>query len=225
MQKRIYCKTSEIEQETFKNIIKGIKGIKEIIVIDEEDYDNDTLLYIIGYCKCNLINLSFITNGIRKNSKGEYEHISKSEINKIINLGFDKIILNLQETNMDMYDSLYNARAIEHSASTLIQASTMRIETQVNYIPLRTNYKDFHNIIDLFNSSLVKSINILQNRTNNGLTLTSEEYKEFRAMCKNERKIFRGSINMDHLDNVIIDKDYVKGKQQNSIKRYVICKF
>lgn len=225
MQKRIYCKTSEVSPQEFKNIISNTCDIKEIVIIDELGYYNDTLLCIIDYCKNNSIPLGFITKGIRESNHGNYTPISKEELQKLKKLGVNKMILNFQDESLDMYSELYNSKSLEYAVSTLIQSSILGLRSEANYIPLKTNYMDFYNIVSLLSVCLVQSINVLEGKANNNLTLSSEECDEFKKLYKRSEKEFRDIIIEDNAENILIDKSYIGGTVKIEISKHIVYKF
>lgn len=149
-----------------------------------------------------------LINNIRKyymqyiEPKG-YTSISKEKIITLKKLGVDKIVFDYQayesETDQALMGRDENSR--QAFLTSMIYASLSNIECAVHFIPMKPNYKEIGNILEILEIANIKNISILnfvpqgRGRHNlDSLKLTNEELDDFfRILNENESK-YSGNI-------------------------------
>lgn len=209
-----------ISIEDFKKTIDRfmeLGGIKEISISGGEPCLHPNLLDMVKYCKNNNIKTVIYTSGIvRRNkfSQEEKEKLSYNEL-KIINhiekneydcidritlrelkiIGLDKIVFDFQASEVDGYNYLMGTKnQYANVLKSILNTNFEDIESEIHFIPLKSNYKDFKEIIELAELGNIKRVSVLRfvpqgrgRENNEKLLLTIEELAEFKDIVSSIR--------------------------------------
>lgn len=149
-----------------------------------------------------------LKNSIRRYYEGilnplPYSYISKDELNRLKEIGLDKIVFDYQayEHDTDKYLMGRNNHMHECLLDSLMNASLVGLNTDVHFIPMKLNYKEIPDILEMLQIASINNISILrfvpQGRGRNNadeLQLTEEELNEFMSILNSCRDIFSGTI-------------------------------
>lgn len=209
---------SIISFDTFKKTIDkfvSLGGIKEISLSGGEPFMHPNLFEMVEYCKIKGIKTVIYTSGIRQRRKlseeqkkglnhlelkiinqmeeNEYDHLDRSMLRKLKELGLDKIVFNLQASEVDEYNHLMGTKnQYSHVLKSLLDTNFEGIESEIHFIPLKLNYKTFNEVIELAELSGVSCVSVLRfvpqgrGKDNiNDLMLFKEELQEFKMIVNN----------------------------------------
>lgn len=133
----------------------------------------------------------------------EFSGISKEEMSELKRIGLDKIVFDFQAYEHETDEFLMGRNRQKHIClmDSLINASCVGIETDVHFIPMKPNYKEIGDILELLEIAKIKNISILnfvpQGRglTNvKELMLSKEELQEFMDLLNQNKGKFTGNI-------------------------------
>lgn len=198
-----FCKDNGIRTVIFTS---GIKRTSEISVEMKESIKN----------KCNQ-DLQKIekhepwNERLKRNVKtyyerminpGEFTSLTKQELEKIKELGVDKIVFDWQAVDEEIANEVMGRKALNtYLIDSLIRASKVGLNVDVHFIPMKPNYKQFPDIIECLEIAEIKNISILnfvpQGRgleNKQELMLDETELKEFGRILKTEKEHYSGKI-------------------------------
>ena len=237
-----------IDFETFQRTIdyfmeKG--GIEEISLSGGEPFLHPELFQMITYCKQLGIRVVLFTSGIKRREKlnidvdNIYERkileqmnaqpfsgVSKQEMHELKKIGLDKIVFDFQGASVDTYNQLMGTKnQFSYAADSMLRASFAGLNIDVHFIPLKNNYQEFIDILELLEIIEVHHISILnfvpqgRGKTNEKLlTLSSEEMQKFieiyqkgKNQCEISIRVGIPLVNKDeHLCTAGMDKLVIK---------------
>lgn len=133
---------------------------------------------------------------------GEFTSLTKQELEKIKELGVDKIVFDWQALDECIDNELMGRKALNtYLMDSLIRASIVGLNVDVHFIPMKPNYKQFPDIIECLEMAKVKNISILnfvpQGRgleNKQDLMLNETELREFGEILKKEKENYSGNI-------------------------------
>lgn len=133
----------------------------------------------------------------------KFTSISKKVLIELKKIGLDKIVFDYQAYECET-DHLLMGRKEESTLSMLksiITASLIGLEVDVHFVPMKLNYKEIGDILEMLEIAEVKNISILnflpQGRGKNNetdLQLTDEELKEFFELLEKYKQKYSGNI-------------------------------
>lgn len=132
-----------------------------------------------------------------------YSPITKQELNTLYSIGLDKIVFDLQAYEHETDEYLMGRNRQKHICllDSLINASSTKIETDIHFIPMKPNYKEIRDILEMLEILSIKNISILnfvpQGRglkNSNNLMLSEDELIEFMTLLENAKTIYSGQI-------------------------------
>lgn len=136
-------------------------------------------------------------------NKNVFEPISKDELAKLKELDLDKIVFDFQAYDQDK-DKLIMGRDSNNYfclLTSLINATFVGLETDVHFIPMKPNYKDISDILELLEIAGINNISILNfipqgrgYKNKDTLMLTDDELNEFMNILETNRHKFSGNI-------------------------------
>lgn len=195
-------KVKEIKEKYRKYINQGM---------EERDYQK--------YIKIELDQLNYFYNQ-------EYSEISRSEMEYLKYIGLDKIVFDFQSSEEISYNYLMNTKnMLTNLIGSMVKASASKLDTDVHFIPMKCNYRNFLDIIECLNIAEISNLSILnyvpQGRgaeNVNELMLSSEEMLEFKEIYSKGLKLFNGRIRIGiplisddiHLCTAGLDKLLIK---------------
>lgn len=129
--------------------------------------------------------------------------ITKNELNRLKNLGLDKIVFDYQ-AHVKETDSYLMGRDNEKYnclLDSMLNASFVGLEIDVHFVPMKPNYKEITDILEMLEIAKINNISILnfvpqgrglKNKDN--LMLTKEELQDFMILLDISRNIYSGNI-------------------------------
>jgi len=174
----------------FKNMIAEIKEKYKRYLeqgMEEEEYQK--------YIKIEIDRLNYFNNQ-------EYSEISKMEMEYLKYIGLDKIVFDFQATEEASYNYVMHTKnMLTNLIGSMVKATAAKLDTDVHFIPMKCNYKEFSELIDYLNIGEIKNLSILnfvpQGRGKDNvsdLTLSLAEMEEFKKIYEENYKKFRGKI-------------------------------
>ena len=153
--------------------------------------------------------------------------IPKETLVSLLDLGLDKIVFDYQAYEYET-DHMIMGRSEESRMAllkSLITASQIGLDIDVHFVPMRPNYKEIGDILEMLEIAQVKQISLLnflpqgRGRINSDqLLLSREEREEFFRILEEKRKVFSGNIRVgvplqgedNHLCNAGLEKLDIK---------------
>ena len=132
-----------------------------------------------------------------------FSPITKEELSKLKQLGLDKIVFDYQAYEHETDEFLMGRDRQKHLCllDSMINASLVGLDTDVHFIPMKPNYKEIPDILEMLEIARIKNISFLnfvpQGRGLKNVTdlmLNEEELNEFMDIVNNSRKLFSGNI-------------------------------
>ncbi len=164
---------------------------KRLQEVNEEEPDNEFLKQKISDFYTNLMNSSNFTS------------IPKDLLLELKRIGLDKIVFDYQAYEYETDHMLMGRKEVSRLSllKSLITASLIGLEVDVHFVPMKPNYKEIGDILEMLEIADVKNISILnflpQGRGKNNsyaLQLSEEEIKEFFKLLEEYKKIYSGNI-------------------------------
>ncbi len=133
---------------------------------------------------------------------GEFTSIPKKDLQKLKDLGLDKIVFDWQALDEQLDNQLMGRKGlITYLMDSLIRASSVGLNVDVHFIPMKLNYREFPDIIECLEIAGIKNISILnfvpqgrgrENREE--LMLSEDELMEFTQILEDVKKKYSGNI-------------------------------
>lgn len=132
-----------------------------------------------------------------------YSSITKDELYKLKIVGLDKIVFDYQAYNQktDMYLMGRDSELHGYLLDSLMNASVIGLETDVHFIPMRPNYKEISDILEMLEIAKIDNISILKfipqgrgKKNISELMLSDNEIIEFMHLLDNSRSLYSGNI-------------------------------
>ncbi len=222
-----FCKKNGIRTVVFTS---GIKRTPEIPI--------ETIEYIKNRCEQDLQEIEEHepwNERLKKNVRLYYTRclmqepfgaITKQEFEKLKQLGLDKIVFDWQAFEETTDNELMGRKGlITYLMDSLIRASMTGLNVDVHFIPMKPNYKQFHDIIECLEMSKIKNISILNfvpqgrgREYKEELMLNETELKEFSEILKNEKQYYSGNIRIGIPLNGMISHLCTAGTEKLNIK-------
>ena len=132
----------------------------------------------------------------------EFWSITRQEFEKLKLLGLDKIVFDCQASETEIDNELMGRKNLNICLfSSMVRAKQAGLNVDVHFIPMKPNYKQFSDIIEMLEIAEIKNISILnfvpQGRgkiNKEELMLDESELKEFAEILEKERQNFSGKI-------------------------------
>jgi len=132
-----------------------------------------------------------------------FSPITKEEMKRLKELGLDKIVFDFQAYEHETDQYLMGRNREKHSCllDSLLNASFIGIETDVHFIPLKPNYREILDILELLEIARINNISILrfvpQGRgfiNAKDLMLNELELEEFMSLLNKAHMCYTGNI-------------------------------
>ena len=136
--------------------------------------------------------------------KRDYCSIDRLLLHQLKTVGLDKIVFDMQayESDTDSYMMGRNEQARQALLKSLIDASFEKLNIDVHFVPMKPNYKEIGDILELLEIAEVEQISLLnflpqgRGRTNaKNLILTDKEKQDFFKLLEEQKK-FSGNIRL-----------------------------
>lgn len=141
--------------------------------------------------------------------------ISREEMDTLKSIGLDKIVFDFQAAEEQTYNHLMNTKELFGKVSfSMIRAVSSGLATDVHFVPMKPNYRQFPDVLEELDIIGISSISILnfvpQGRgllNREELMLSNEEMREFANIFNSCKDNFKGTIrvgipllgNIEHL--------------------------
>lgn len=211
--------------DTFKSVIDHLiedGGIEEISLSGGEPMLHPRIFDMISYCHSLGMRVVLFTSGLKRREKLEDKSLLSPSIKKIVDMvegvdftslsngdfrklkecGLDKIVFDFQGAEVDTYGELMGKKEHwPHVANSMIRASNSGLSIDVHFIPLKPNFREIVDLVELLNIAEIKSLSILNfvpqgrgKRNADKLMLSEIEMIEFAELFDIASKEFNGVI-------------------------------
>ena len=132
-----------------------------------------------------------------------FSPIEKIEFKRLKELGLDKIVFDYQAYEHDTDEFLMGRDRNKHVCllDSMLNATSVGVETDVHFIPMKPNYKEIPDILEMLEIAGINNISLLnfvpqgRGRLNvSDLMLSREEMLEFMDILESSRNLFSGTI-------------------------------
>jgi len=132
-----------------------------------------------------------------------FSPITKEELRLLKKIGLDKIVFDYQAYEHETDEYLMGRNREKHLCllDSMLNASSSGIETDVHFIPMKPNYKEIKDILEMLEIAGINNISMLnfvpQGRglkNVNDLMLTEEELNDFMKLLDGSRYLYSGNI-------------------------------
>lgn len=135
-------------------------------------------------------------------SAQSFSGITTEEMQRLKDLGLDKIVFDFQSGDPENYNQIMGTKNyFTYLSSSLVKATCAGLETDVHFIPTKINYKQLPEIIELLNIVDCPNLSILNfvpqgrgKENQSVLELSSEELDEFIQIYETSNQSFKGNI-------------------------------
>lgn len=196
-----YCKTLGIRTVIFTSGVRRNIKLNELDVsflekqIDDHDKGYEDILETV-YHK--------LVKRDKDINEQEFNSIYREEMRCLKWAGLDKIVFDLRDVSLEKYDSLMEYEHLSLILTSLMRAHVAGLETDVYFVPMKNNYKDFAEFIEYLNICQVDNLSILNLVAQNcgrinydSLMLNDKEWQEFREIYEQTKCLFNGQIRSD----------------------------
>lgn len=222
--------TNFIDYELFKRVIDHIMnngGLSEISISGGETFLHKDLLKMVKLCKSYNIKTNVYTSGIIENSlktkeinpkdytyienkileqlrELDYSAIDKERLFALKEAGLDKIVFDFQLAEYDNYNKLMGTKDnLSNLLSSMVRAKSVGLYTEVHFIPMKTNYQDIEDVLEICDIGEIDRISILKfvpqgrgRKNKQELALSDIELKEFCENIQLLRKKYKTNIRL-----------------------------
>lgn len=137
----------------------------------------------------------------RRANEREFNSIYREEMKYLKDVGLDKIVFDLQAVSSTVYSTLMGREHRDLVLTSLMRAHAVGLETDVHFVPMKDNYKEFAELIEYLNICQTDNLSILnfvpQGRgeiNSDRLMLDTTEWEEFREIYEQTKNLFNGKI-------------------------------
>ena len=130
-----------------------------------------------------------------------FSTISREEMEILKELGLDKIVFDFQGAERETYDYLMGSNHFLEVEQSIIRAAVVGLDTDVHFVPMKLNYKELPDLIEILNIAEIKNLSLLnfvpQGRgeiNKEELMMSEDEIKEFAAIYENCKDTFNGVL-------------------------------
>lgn len=198
-----YCKDKGIRTVVFTSGIKRASDMTSDMIEDMKKRCEEQIKEIDEHEPWNERLKRNVQNFYDRVTKpNEFSAITLEETCKLKELGLDKIVFDWQAVTEKKDNELMGRNAgIWYLMQSIIRAKKAGLNIDVHFIPMKPNYKEFHDLMECLKIAEIENISILnfvpqaRGRENEEeLMLSQEEFKEFAEIVNKEREWFSGSI-------------------------------
>ena len=130
-----------------------------------------------------------------------FSAISREEMEYLKELGLDKIVFDFQGAERETYDYLMGSNHFLEVEQSIIRAAVVGLDTDVHFVPMKLNYKELPDLIELLNIAEIRNLSLLnfvpQGRgeiNKEELMMSEDEIKEFAIIYNNCKDTFNGVL-------------------------------
>lgn len=193
-------------------------GIRTVIftsgIKKEEQIPAEVIEYYKNKCKKDLeeIELNEPWNERLKNNiqayynrciePKQFQGITSGEFEKLKQLGLDKIVFDWQALDTEIDNELMGRKNLNtYLMDSIIRAKKIGLNIDIHFIPMKANYKEFPDILEMLEVAKIKNISILNfvpqargKENKEELMLDRQELQEFEQILNKAKKHYSGNI-------------------------------
>jgi MoaA/NifB/PqqE/SkfB family radical SAM enzyme len=167
----IYCSSysnkdskHKMQLDKIKSIIDECKelGFTYINLSGGEPFLHKDIIEIVKYISSKGLHIDIYSSGIILDEYNIKSFVSK-ELLKEIKPYINSIIFNLQTLDLQKYSKIVNE---DHNINMLIwsiqNSIDVKIDTQINFVPMKLNYQELEHIIERAKSLGISKVNVLK---------------------------------------------------------------
>ena len=132
----------------------------------------------------------------------DFSPISNGEFQMLKSLGLDKIVFDYQAAEEETYNMLMGTRSLMTDVITsMIRARMDGLKVDVHFIPMKSNYREFKDILECLDIAGIENISLLNfvpqgrgKQNKDILMLSDDEMREFSEIFQEARKNYKGRI-------------------------------
>lgn len=134
----------------------------------------------------------------------QFRGITREEFEKLKQLGLDKIVFDWQALQTEIDNDLMGRKNLNtYLMASLIRASLTGLNIDIHFIPMKPNYKEFPEILEMLELKeiKIKNISVLNfvpqargKENKEELMLSKEELQEFGKIIEKAKKHYTGNI-------------------------------
>lgn len=134
----------------------------------------------------------------------QFRGITRKEFEKLKQLGVDKIVFDWQALDTNIDNNIMGRKNLNtYLMQSLIRASLVGLNIDIHFIPMKPNYKEFPEILEMLELKeiKIKNISVLNfvpqgrgKENKEELMLSEEELKEFAQIIEKAKKYYTGNI-------------------------------
>lgn len=132
----------------------------------------------------------------------QFQGITREEFQKLKQLGLDKIVFNWQALDTQIDNDIMGRKELNtYLMDSVIRAKNTGLNIDVHFIPMKPNYKEFPDILEMLETAKIKNISVLnfvpqaRGRENKEeLMLNKQELQEFEQILNKAKKHYSGNI-------------------------------
>lgn len=194
------------------------KGIRTVVftsgIREEEPMPIEVIEYYKNKCKEDLQEIEEhepwnerLKNNIREYynrciEPRQFQGITREEFEKLKQLGLDKIVFDWQALDTEIDNYIMGRKGLNtYLMDSLIRASKIGLNVDVHFIPMKPNYKEFPDILEMLEVAKIKNISVLNfvpqargKENKEELMLSEEELQEFAQIIEKSKKYYSGNI-------------------------------
>ncbi len=130
-----------------------------------------------------------------------FSSIPKEFMEKLKEMGLDKIVFDFQGASKETYDYLMGNKHFELVSQSIIRAAVVGLDTDVHFVPMKLNYKELPDLIELLNIAEIRNLSLLnfvpQGRgevNKDELMMSEDELREFSTIYESCKDSFNGVL-------------------------------
>lgn len=131
----------------------------------------------------------------------DYDAVSRQEMEWLKRIGLDKIVFDFQGAEPDTYNHLMGSNNFDNVELSMLRAHVVGLNCDAHFIPMKSNFREFRDILELLNIAEFPSLSILnyvpQGRgkdNKDDLMMSQEELLEFKELYETYKDEFKGNI-------------------------------
>lgn len=194
------------------------KGIKIVIFTSgikmAEPISDEQVQYLKNKCKKDLEKIEKyepwnerLKNNVRTYynrciNQRQFQEITTEEFEKLKQLGIDKIVFDWQSVDTEIDNYIMGRKELNtYLMNSIIKASKVGLNIDVHFIPMKPNYKEFPDILEMLEIANIKNISLLNfvpqargKENKEELMLSKEELQEFAQILNKAKEFYSGNI-------------------------------
>mgnify|MGYP003294012329 FL=1 len=131
----------------------------------------------------------------------QFSAISRDEMEYLKHIGLDKIVFDFQGAERETYDYLMGSNHFDLVEQSIIRAAVVGLDTDIHFVPMKLNYKELPDLIEILNIAEIKNLSLLnfvpQGRgeiNKEELMMNEDEILEFASIYERCKDSFNGVL-------------------------------